>query len=383
MAHANPIKTKHWPALLVALFTIVLIAHLAFITSARGQFGTIKSNHTEAFTTRMIELPATLPPLEKTPELAPPPPRPRTPKLAKSKPAPPPAAEASPTLAPTLLPSPSETAALAEPTPTVAPTPSPIAVEPTAEPIDAEPKTTSSGTSTAASGEANLPPPIFVALNTGRHSYKVTFTKNGVSNQGDAEVRWQQDGEKYALNMLATYTLLIKTFNVFEQNSTGLMTPQGLQPLRFSDKRLNKSEVAAHFDYSAGKITFSANKPEAPLLEGAQDRVSVIWQLAGLLAAQPARYPPGSAFTFQTVSASDAEPWLFTVNEPETLNLSTGSHIALRLTRNPRREFDQKIELWFATGLNYLPARFRFTETNGDYVDAVWQNVQPLPSVSN
>ena len=158
------------------------------------------------------------------------------------------------------------------------------------------------------------------------------------------------------------------------------MTSQGLQPVRFSDKRLARSEVAAHFNYADGRITFSANKPDVPLLAGAQDRVSVIWQLAGLLAADPAHYPPGSTFTVQTVSSSDAEPWLLTVNEPETLNLPLGSHIALRLTRNPRREFDQKIELWFATGLNYLPVRFRFTETNGDYVDAVWQSIQPLPS---
>lgn len=335
-----------------------------------------KTGQTETFTTRMIELPAISPQPEKPPELAPAPPQPSPPKLAKPKLVPPRATEAIPTLAPSLMPSPAETTALAASPPLAT----------AAAPVDAEPKTTTPAppldTLSAASGEANLPPATFVALNSGRHTYKVTFTKNGVSNQGDAEVLWQQDGEKYVLNMLATYTLLIKTFNVFEQNSTGQITPQGLQPFRFSDKRLNKSEVAAHFDYSAQKITFSANKPEVPLLAGAQDRVSVIWQLAGLLAAQPARYPPGSTFTVQTVSSSDAEPWLFTVNEPETLNLASGSQIALRLSRNPRREFDQKIELWFATGLNYLPARFRFTESNGDYVDAVWQSVQPQPNPS-
>lgn len=339
-----------------------------------------KAAQTETFTTRMIELPAISPQPEKPPELAPPPPQPRPPKLAKPKPVPPPATEATPNLAPTSFPNPIQTEALVEPLP-------PIATEltPTPDPLDSAPiatPDTALGTSAAASGEANLPPAAFVALNSGHHTYKVTFTKNGVSNQGNAEVLWQQDGEKYVLNMLATYTLLIKTFNVFEQNSAGILTPQGLQPLRFSDKRLNKSEVAAHFDYSTEKITFSANKPEVPLLAGAQDRVSVIWQLAGLLAAQPARYPPGSTFTVQTVSSSDAEPWLFTVNEPETLNLASGSQIALRLSRNPRREFDQKIELWFATGLNYLPARFRFTESNGDYVDAVWQSVQPKPNPS-
>ena len=386
MARSKPLQTKHWLVLLAILFVMVLIAHLSIITSARGQFSTIKSTQTEAFTTRMIELPTPTPVVEASvveiaPKVV------TTPKLAKPKAkvaAVPPVAQDAATLLPAPVPSivaaPPPVAELIQSPPLTTPLLAPIPTADTtaAPPVAQVPATVPSPAS--ASGESGLPPPAFVALNTGRHIYKVTFTKNGVVNQGDAEMVWQQDGEKYALNMLATYTLLIKTFNVFEQNSTGLVTSQGLQPLRFSDKRLNRSEVAAHFDYASEKITFSANKPEVPLLTGAQDRISVIWQLAGLLAAQPTRYPPGSTLTIQTVSASDAEPWLFSVNEPETLNLRTGSHMALRLTRNPRREFDQKIELWFATGLNYLPARFRFTETNGDYVDAVWQSIQTLPN---
>ena len=30
--------------------------------------------------------------------------------------------------------------------------------------------------------------------------------------------------------------------------------------------------------------------------------------------------------------------------------------------------------------MNYLPVRFRLTETNGDYEDMVWQSTQPLPN---
>jgi hypothetical protein len=205
----------------------------------------------------------------------------------------------------------------------------------------------------------------------------VIFTKSGNSNQGNAEMRWQQDGEKYALSLTASMLFI----DVFAWKSHGLLSPLGLQPERFSNKRYRKSEVAAHFDRTSGKITFSANTPDALLQDTAQDRVSIFWQLAGMLVADPARYPPGKTISLQTVSATDAEPWLFTVNEPETLNLPTGSQIALRLTRNPRREFDQKVELWFATSMNYLPVRFRFTETSGDYIDALWQSVQPLPAV--
>jgi Protein of unknown function (DUF3108) len=372
MATSKTLYAKHWLALLAVLFVIVLIAHLAIIMSARGQYGIKNSVVTETFTTRTIELPAIGPVLDKAPVPAPALQLPT--KLAKPKTVHPQTTETVTAPLTTQFANMSETAGLVEPSATPSPEAAPAGSETTL--------TTPIAMPSGASGDANLSPPAFVALNAGLHTYKVTFTKSGVVNQGDAQIAWRQDSEKYVLNMLATYTLLIKTFNVFEQNSTGLVTPQGLQPLRFSDKRLNRSEVAAHFNYSSGKITFSTNKPEAPLLAGAQDRVSVVWQLAGLLAAQPTQYPPGSMFTVQTVSSSDVEPWLFTVHEPETLNLSSGSQIALRLTRNPRREFDQKIELWFATDLNYLPVRFRYTDTNGDYLDAVWQNVQPWPSVS-
>jgi hypothetical protein len=365
MAQIKPLQTKHWLALLAALFTIVLIAHLAILTSARAQFGISKTEKSASFTTRMVELPTIVPVVGKTPEVVPEvvsPPKPV--KVVK-----PLKTEATPTLSPI----PAETVAI--PTPVAAPTPPPLLPKPmaeVAEPVQATPQA-------ALSGDASLPPPAFTALSSGQHTYKVIFTKSGISNQGKADLLWRQDGEKYTLNLLASYTLLVKTFKVFEQNSTGQLSPQGLEPIRFSDKRLARSEVAAHFDRDLSKITFSANTPDAQLQAGAQDRLSVIWQLAGMLAADPARYSPGNTHTLQTVSATEAEPWLFTVNEPETLNLPTGSQIALRLTRNPRREFDQKVELWFATSMNYLPVRFRFTETNGDYVDVLWQSVQPLP----
>lgn len=373
MTDFNPLKTKQWLALLATLFVIVLIAHLAIITSATGIFGIKKTEKIPSFATRMIALPAIVPVAEKVPEVVPSQkstksPQPQNTDISVKTKAVEPLATSSAHLLPDLSHKPTETAIPSEPLPLTVP----LAAEPTIK----TPQTTPSATE----GDSTTPPPAFVALDAGLHTYKVNFTRNGISNQGNAEVRWRNDGDKYTLNLLATYTLLFKTFNVFEQNSTGQITPTGLQPQRFSDKRLNRSEVAAHFNYASEKISFSVNKPEMPLLAGAQDRASVIWQLAGLLAADPARYPPGSIFTVQTVSSSDAEPWLFTVNEPETLNLTSGSHIALRLTRNPRREFDQKIELWFATSLNYLPVRFRFTETNGDYVDAVWQSAQSLPS---
>ena len=362
--------SRPWPWLLrlALLIVTVFAAHLALLNSSNLSLNLRQATPNTAstpFATRTIA------PAAPVPDVVPPPPSASkvskpAPLIPKSRQAKPPVTPASTTftssetaVTPALLPeSPSETQKEVEVIPALPPVPS-FAPAQTGE------------TTTSVSGG---PIAAFAAPLAAKYIYGVTFTKNANSNKGIAELNWQHDGANYALSLTASYFAI----PVFIQNSVGQLAPQGLLPTRFSDKRFRKSEVAAHFNHQLGKITFSANTPDAVLLAGSQDRVSVILQLAGLLAADPAKYPPGATLKLQTIGATEAEPWLFTVNEPETLNLAAGPQMALRITRNPRREFDQKVELWFAPELNHAPVRFRFTETNGDYVDAQLQSTQYL-----
>ena len=376
MAQLKPFQAKHWLAMLTLLFVIVLIAHLAIISSAAGQFGIKKTVVTTAFTTRMVELPTVVSVVQKTPDLVSPQKQP--PKVVKPKPAPKPSPVLAPKSAPAWLPAPVETAAATLApllAPEIAPPPEPPppapveAATPMAESVQPTP------TPSPATAEAGLPPPAFTALSSGRHTYKVIVSKKGNPIQGEARLTWQQDGEKYALELSISAPIELLNYK-----SSGTLTPQGLMPLDFYDKTVFKSTVAAHFVYAQNKITFSTTPNETELIPGAQDRNSILMQIAGLLAADPARYTPGTTFSIQIVNAREAEPWLFTVNEPETLNLETGSQIAWRLTRNPRREFDRKIELWFVPAMSYLPVRYRQTESNGDYQDMVWRSTLVLPN---
>jgi Protein of unknown function (DUF3108) len=366
MGNIKPRQTKHWLALLVTLFVIVLIAHLAIITSTKGRFSAQKSTPTAAFTTRIVELPVVAPMVQEAPAAVTVQKLPS--KVVRPKPVRVPVPADTARSAPVWLPEPIEptVVTLAPPTEQLLPAPVDIG-EPAPEAAQAAPM--------QATTETTLPPPAFTALGSGRHTYKALFTQNANITQGKAEVLWQQDGEKYALSLTASWLM----FEAIAWKSAGLMAPQGLQPERFSDKRFRRSEVAAHFDRNQGKIIFSTNTPEAQLEPTAQDRISIIWQLAGLLAAEPTRYPPGTTLSAQAVDATEAQTWLFTVNEPETLNLDNGAQIALRLTRNPRREFDRKVELWFAPELGYLPVRFRQTHENGNAEDLLWQSTQALP----
>jgi hypothetical protein len=156
--------------------------------------------------------------------------------------------------------------------------------------------------------------------------------------------------------------------------STGALTTTGLAPKRYGDKI--RSETAAHFERDRGRVVFSANTPEAVLLPGAQDQLSVFLQLAAMLAAEPQRYPPGSTISMQTVGTRIAEPWTFTIDAAETLTLPGGEQQSLRLTRLPRREYDQKVEIWLAPALAYLPARIRITQSNGDFIDQQWRSTE-------
>lgn len=359
-----------WLALIALLFALVFIAHLLALDLAGGQFGIDKPVQATAFTTRMIVPPPAVP---ATPVVA----EPVVTKTVRTPPKVKPAPRTSPTKSTT-----STLASEAPSLPVVITAAEPLTTEPAAAPA-AEPATAQTEPEAAlpqvASGESTQPPAAFSSPNSGRYLYTVAFTKNANVNRGQAELTWQQDGMNYVLDLSTHVVVLFVAVTPFQWHSTGHLVPQGLLPTRFSDKRFRKSELAAHFDHEQGKISFSANTPDAALQTGAQDRVSIILQLAGLLAADPAKYPPHTTLNLQTVSAREAEPWLFTVNEPEILNLPAGPQLALRLTRNPRREFDQKVEIWFAPALNYWPVRFRFTESNGEYVDAQLQSSQSLP----
>jgi hypothetical protein len=94
------------------------------------------------------------------------------------------------------------------------------------------------------------------------------------------------------------------------------------------------------------------------------------------MAGDPARYSPGAAFAIQTVGPRDADLWIFKVEDDEHLTLPAGQYNARKLTRNPRKPYDDKVELWLAPELGYLPVRIRQTQANGDFADFQLRDAQ-------
>lgn len=348
---AGPLKLK----VLLALTVVVLLAHLAVLRGVpmtldlNMEPGQPQSLANRAFTTRAIGL---------APSRPAPTARPVAPSAATRR------QSAAPALARTARPEPAD---LPSPSAETAPLPAAMAAAENpspspATPVQAEPPSAADQSSATPRDSAVLVS-AYTLPGSVRFKYKVEASKFPYS--GSAELLWQRSGASYEAR------LELSSFGQTRvQNSRGQITPQGLAPTRFADKY--RSEVAAHFDREKGRVTFSANTPDVPLLAGAQDRLSILVQLAAMIAGDPDHYPPAATIAIQTIGPRHADTWIFTVGGAETLTLPGGQQATLKLVRNPRQEFDQKVELWLAPALGYLPARVRITEPNGDFVDQKW-----------
>ena len=265
-----------------------------------------------------------------------------------------------------------------EPPPPPKPAPvEPVAAAPAPAPASppaavAPPAPGTSGLTVAAPGaplarDSNLPPRRYAIPGSVRLKFNATGSSKRLDYQALGELAWLHDGKTYEARLSMTAWPMSRSIT-----STGRLSGDGLLPERFSDRF--RSELAAHFDRDRARVVFSANTPEAALLPGAQDQLSVFVQLAAMMAGDPTAYPVGTSFSVQTVGPRAAEPWVFVFEGEETLSLPGGHQPARKLVRPPRRDYDQKVEIWLAPALSWLPARIRITQPNGDFIDQQWRS---------
>lgn len=351
--------------LLAGLTAAVVAVHLLALQQASMSLsaGDAPALRAVALNTRTVLPPAPEPAPAPTPPPSPPAPAPKARKPAKPAAAPPSLPEAP--IFQSNLPDPiaerPEPAidSVASVTPTVAVSLTETAPAPTAAASGAEGAPVDGATLNAA-----VPASVRLLYNLEGQARNLQYTARG-------EVLWRQDGQRYHL-LLTVSAFLIGSRS---QTSEGDITPQGLAPRRYADKW--RGEQAAHFNRETGRIIFSVNTPEAALLPGAQDRLSLFIQIGALMAADPKRMTAGNRFTLQTVSTREAEPWIITADGEESLPLPGGEVIAYKFSRAPRRPYDTRLELWIAPSLNYLPVRIRVTQSNGDFVDQKLRTSEP------
>ena len=357
---ANPLPLKP----LAALTAAVVLAHVLVLEMSPAQFSAATPLASKVFTTRSLQIEG---PNPHPPPVAPAP----TPSARQRVPATQ-LASAAAAATPSKPPEPSATVAPVQPA-KPEPEPEPVAQagvpEPVASAAQAAATPTPAPQLAAASLERDkaLVARIYLVPGSVRLNFNAVGQRAKMDYTALGEMLWLHDGKDYEARME-----LSVLFGKRSLTSTGRLTGDGLAPSRFSDRF--RSEQAAHFERDKGRVTFSANTPESPLLPGAQDQLSVFVQLASMLAGDPPKFPAGTSIALQTIGPRSAEPWVFVVDADELIDLPGGQQATRKLVRTPRKDFDQKVEIWLAPALSWLPARIRITQPNGDFIDQLWRS---------
>lgn len=229
---------------------------------------------------------------------------------------------------------------------------------------------TTAAQTTASSSNAWLSQAVFLWPAPSKLWFEVVGQSKGIRYSADGDIVWQHDGSNYQMRQEVRHMLLGSR----SQTSLGALSLQGLQPLRFGDKY--KQEVAAHFERDKQRISFSSNAPSQTLQDGAQDRLSVLAQLASLMAGSPHLRQAGQAFQLQVAAPRSADVWSFVVEKQESLKLPIGSLPTLKLSRMPLLTHDQTVEIWLSPSHGYLPAKVRISQSNGDVLEQLLRKVE-------
>lgn len=181
---------------------------------------------------------------------------------------------------------------------------------------------------------------------------------------GIAEHAWEftEDGRYRLRGMTRTSGLaaLIKPL-VFENESSGKLVAGGLQPETYRTRKNGKdANENADFDWSTGAVRLSRSGAVEPVSPGAQDILSLNYQLAYL------RRPEGGT-TVGVVTGKKYDRFALDSLGEESLDIAAGHFRTLHL----RAMGDTVTEIWIALDHHRLPVKIRYTDKKGDIFEQV------------
>lgn len=234
---------------------------------------------------------------------------------------------------------------------------------PVQEPVRSEPVAVAETPAPVATPPAPPSPPW---PSKGRVRYVVTYGEGGFII-GENIHEWSVDGDHYSIRWTAEPRgLAALRGRTRTQASEGTVTAEGLRPGEFRDQREGREAETAAFDWPAARVVFSGGRGDAALTAGAQDQVSVFYQLAWLAPRRSLDIPVATA---SRIGRSTFE-WL----GEEDVDINGGHMQALHLRT---RSGGDTTEVWLAPSRGGLPVKIRYIDRKGDVFDQV-ADVEPM-----
>jgi hypothetical protein len=193
---------------------------------------------------------------------------------------------------------------------------------------------------------------------------------NGSNQQGVGKLAWHVDDEKYALTIEVGLSMVVTTLNLYKIKSEGALSSYGLSPRITSESRLARAETATHFDYEQNTISFSASSKVVPMEIGAQDKASVLMQLASIGNSDASQFSIGRELLVQVAEEKEATIFnFFVIGEEEidsVLDAETNKINTIHISRPPKPgTYNSRLDIWLAPSLGWYPVQIHNTESNG------------------
>lgn len=215
--------------------------------------------------------------------------------------------------------------------------------------------------------KTNVPPSVDL-------SYAIKAKQQGIPVEGDATVRWNKLGNTFSIS---SETRAMVVGKILDARTEGLIDEYGLAPLSFTEKRFRKETTTTSFDRASKTIRFTASDQTYPIKGGEQDRNSAIWQVISIARAAPAKFKPGSQWSFFVAGQRDGEPWIFKVVNQEKISTQNGELNTVHILRAPPPDsLGQHLEIWLAPSLEWYPVQLRFSDSNGDFIEQTLKEVR-------
>lgn len=153
------------------------------------------------------------------------------------------------------------------------------------------------------------------------------------------------------------------------QHSEGLVVERrGLEPVLYAEKRGKKPAREVEMDTQTKQVLFKKNGEKAVYVTGLQDRLSLVYQLAGIWACGNSE-AVGNFTRLPVSSTGKIETETFTVEAIEELELELNGKEytvkTVRLSNKPKDKEDDVIRVWLAPLMNWTPVQIQVEEPKG------------------
>ncbi|WP_213780433.1 DUF3108 domain-containing protein [Caballeronia sp. dw_276] len=203
---------------------------------------------------------------------------------------------------------------------------------------------------------------------------------NGVMNQ-TGTIHWINSAQHYEM----VVSIPLPFVGPYVYSSKGHIDGFGIAPEQYSEQRGRRAADITVFDRTTKQLVYTRTPNSQPLADGAQDRFSVVMQLASLVRGSPDTYKPGVVRQFSVADNDSNEIWPIETVGDENVQARDGNVQARHFTRLARRDGDRRrLDIWLAPSIGWLPVRIVQTEPNGLQMELLWrgklQPPTPAPS---